>query len=228
MTVWPDIMFDRLTWCNVSPFFIQHFCCYCCCCQFSSYFVIVVIIVVAVVVVIFCRFVIAVSEVFAVVVAIIVWQTTHVYDKPESTYTHFYHSLSSFQTSTIFEENFLNFFGLAPSPILAEFNTLIGFCLRPPRLDLYSFWLYFELFPDLTNFFGKIFLIYFGLTSPPILAEFNAPIGFCLRQPRLDLYSFSSFLELFPDVNNFWGKTLEFFWLSSFSYPSWVFVYDKF
>jgi hypothetical protein len=92
-------------------------------------------VVIVVVVIIFCYFlsllsllllllsffvivVIAVSVVFVIVVAIIVWQTTLVYDNPDWTITHFYHFLSSFQTSTIFEENSLNFFGLASSPIL--------------------------------------------------------------------------------------------------------------
>jgi hypothetical protein len=42
--------------------------------------------------------------------------------------------------------------------------------------------------------------MYFGLTSLPILAEFNALIGFCLRQPRL-----------FPDLTNFLGHSFEFF-----------------
>jgi hypothetical protein len=51
----------------------------------------------------------------------------------------------------------------------------------------------------------------FGLSFPPILAEFNAPIGFCLRQPRLDLYSFSSYFELFPDLTNFLDKNFEIF-----------------
>jgi hypothetical protein len=51
--------------------------------------------------------------------------------------------------------------------------------------------------------FEKKILDFFGLKSPRILVEFNAPNGFCLRQPRLDLYSFSSYFELFPDLTNF-------------------------
>jgi hypothetical protein len=50
--------------------------------------------------------VIAVSVDFVVVVAIVMWQTTFVYDNPESTYTNFFNFLSSIQTSTVFEEIF--------------------------------------------------------------------------------------------------------------------------
>jgi hypothetical protein len=56
------------------------------------------------------------------------------------------------------------------------------------------------------QFFWEKIRIFFGLTSPPILAEFNALIGFCLGQPWLNLYSFSSYFELFPDFTNFLEK----------------------
>jgi hypothetical protein len=77
-----------------------------------------------------------------------------------------------------FWKKFEIYFGLTSPPILVEFNAPIGFYLRQPRLDLYSFFSYFELFPDLTNFLGKNFEFFFGLAPSPILTEFNAPIGF--------------------------------------------------
>ena len=132
-------------------------------------------------------------------------QSVFVYDHPDSIYTHYYHFFSSFQTfpdlsRQKFWKNFSSNFPL----ILGEFNAPIGFCLRPPWLDLYSylsFFSSFQTFPDLSrqkiwNFFSSTFSL--------ILGEFNAAIGFCLRPPRLDLYSFLSFFssfQTFPDLS---------------------------
>jgi hypothetical protein len=128
-------------------------------------------------------------------------QSVFVYNRLDSIDTHFYHFSSSFQTfPDLSRQKFWKIFDSIFSPILAESNALIGFCQRPPRLDLYSFLSFFssfQTFPDLSR---QKFKKNFSSTFSPILGEFNAPIGFCLRPPSLDLYSFLSFFQLFPDL----------------------------
>ena len=115
---------------------------------------------------------------------------TPIWMQPNWTYTHFLIFLALFRPHQ-FLRNFLNFFfGLAAYPILAEFIAPIGFLLWPLRLELYSFSSSFLALSRPHHFFRKNLGNFFDLAPSSILAEFNAPISFCLRPPRLNLYSF--------------------------------------
>ena len=60
----------------------------------------------------------------------------------------------------------------------------------------YHFFSSFQTFPDI---FRQKFWKSFSSTFSPILGEFNAPIGFCLRPPRLDSYLFLDYFIYIED-----------------------------
>jgi hypothetical protein len=112
--------------------------------------------------------------------------------------SHFHHFLALSRPYPFFRKKFRIFFVLASGPILAEFNAPISFCPWLPRLDLCSYFYHFWALSRPHQFLRKIFWNFFVLVSSPILAEFNAPISFCPRPPRLYLCSyFHHFWALF-------------------------------
>jgi hypothetical protein len=126
--------------------------------------------------------------------------------------SYFHHFLAHSRPCQFFRKKFWNCFDLVSSPILAEFNAPISFCPRPPRLDLCSYFHHFSALSRPHQCLRTKFWNLFGSASSPILAEFNLPISFGPRPPRLDLCSyFLIIFELFPDLTNFWGKHLEIF-----------------